>query len=53
MTYLLDINVYAIKWELWTEMRMCSKEVCYEELHYESRLYKSKPKTSTFSWAWF
>ena len=26
------------------------KEVCYEKLHYESSLYKSKPKTSTSSW---
>ena len=24
-------------------MRMYLKEVCYEKLHYESRLYKSKP----------
>ena len=26
------------------------KDVCYEKLHYESRLYKSKSKTSTFPW---
>ena len=25
-------------------MRMCLKDVCYEKLHYESRLYKSKPR---------
>ena len=25
-------------------MRMCLKEVCYEKLHHESRLYKPKPR---------
>ena len=25
-------------------MYMCLKEICYKKLHYESRLYRSKPK---------
>ena len=32
---------------------MSLKEICYENLNYEPRLYKSKPKTYTFPWTFF